>query len=56
MDVCFYGGRSFYNSLVECLMKQLIKRWEIWSLHYRAEILWFGAGVLLGLILGAIVI
>jgi len=32
-------------------MKKYIEKFEIWSLHYRQEILWFLAGFVLGAII-----
>jgi hypothetical protein len=32
-------------------IKKLIERFEVWSLYYRQEILWFIAGFVLGAII-----
>jgi hypothetical protein len=32
-------------------MKKWIQRWEVWSLYYRQEIVWFIVGFILGVII-----
>jgi hypothetical protein len=32
-------------------MKKWIQRWEVWSLYYRTEIVWFVVGFIVGAIL-----
>ena len=32
-------------------MKKWIQKWEVWSLYYRQEIVWFIIGFILGVII-----